>query len=164
MEVLRNRTTSARPPGRGALFNDVLASARYVVELTTSELERDRVDAELYWLLARIEQLQPVTPTELSDASGVGKTTLRDALQRLVDRGEVARTPNPRDARSYLVTLTPRGLRRFRAGGAAMRRAIRALDRQLELPLEEAMSVAAALRAALGRAAAGAKASALQLP
>ena len=56
--------------------------------------------------LAQIQRLAPVTPSAISQQTGIPTTTLRDNVQRLVDRGLVRRAPNPADGRSYLIELT----------------------------------------------------------
>jgi DNA-binding MarR family transcriptional regulator len=138
-----------RARGRGSLFNDLLTAHRYALLLIDRELAADRVDPDLYWLIARIRELEPVSPTQIARISGVGRTTLRDAIGRLVARGEVTREPNPEDSRSYLLRLTSEGRRRFRAGGPALRRAVGQLQRELEIPYADAQRVMLALRDAL---------------
>jgi DNA-binding MarR family transcriptional regulator len=64
-------------------------------------------------------------------------TTLRDNIQRLVDRKLVRRTPNPVDGRSYLVKLTPRGGAVTHAAGDALHEAYLALESHLPHPREE---------------------------
>jgi hypothetical protein len=62
-------------------------------------------------------------------------TTLRDNIQRLVDRKLVRRAPNPDDGRSYLLRLTPRGRRVVEAASDALLDAYVALERRLPRPL-----------------------------
>jgi DNA-binding MarR family transcriptional regulator len=58
-------------------------------------------------------------------------TTLRDNIQRLVDRDLVRRTPNPSDGRSYLLELTDKGELLARAADPALLEAYLALERRL---------------------------------
>jgi DNA-binding MarR family transcriptional regulator len=46
---------------------------------------------------------------ELADRAGVRKQTMREAVEQLERAGYVELRPNPRDGRSRLVFLTPRG-------------------------------------------------------
>ena len=64
-------------------------------------------------------------------------TTLRDNIQRLVDRKLVRRKPNAADGRSYLVQLTPRGGAVARVAGDALYEAYLALEHHLPRPREE---------------------------
>ena len=70
-------------------------------------------------------------------ASGIPLTTLRDNIRRLVDRGLARRVPNPDDARSYLLELTPAGLAMTRAADPALLEAYLALEARLPRPLAE---------------------------
>ncbi len=79
----------------------------------------------------------PVTPSKLSAASGMPMTTLRDNIQRLVDRGLVRRVENAEDGRSYLVVLTAAGKRAIKAADPALLRAYLAVERRLGRPLED---------------------------
>jgi DNA-binding MarR family transcriptional regulator len=64
-------------------------------------------------------------------ASGVPATTLRDAIQRLVERRLVRRVPHPTDGRSYLLELTSRGELMVRAADPALAEAYATLERLL---------------------------------
>src|SRR5262245_36933517 len=50
-----------------------------------------------------------ITVTELADLARVRKQTMAEAVEQLERMGYVERRPNPRDRRSRLVFLTPRG-------------------------------------------------------
>jgi DNA-binding MarR family transcriptional regulator len=64
-------------------------------------------------------------------------TTLRDNIQRLVDRGLVRRVKNSEDGRSYLLVLTAAGERTIEAADPALLRAYLAVERRLPRPLED---------------------------
>ena len=53
--------------------------------------------------------MQPVTRTQYAEATGRPRTTERDILRGLIERGHVREYPNPRDGRSTLLELTPEG-------------------------------------------------------
>ena len=50
-----------------------------------------------------------LTPTALFESLMVTSGTMTNRLQRLEEKGLIQRQPNPEDARSQLVQLTPRG-------------------------------------------------------
>jgi DNA-binding MarR family transcriptional regulator len=91
----------------------------------------------LIGLLFQIRERAPVAPSQISAATGTPTTTLRDNIQRLVDRKLVRRKPNPADGRSYLVELTPRGEVLARVTGEALHAAYLALEERLPRPLDE---------------------------
>lgn len=56
-----------------------------------------------------------LTPTAIADRLGMTTASVTGLLDRLAASGYLARTPNPRDRRSILVTLTGDGLRAIHA-------------------------------------------------
>jgi DNA-binding MarR family transcriptional regulator len=60
----------------------------------------------LYGLIA---DLGPLTSSDLVRATGMSPTTLSGLVRRCESRGELERAPNPHDARSMHLNLTPRG-------------------------------------------------------
>lgn len=78
-----------------------------------------------------------MSPTRISLASGAPPTTLRDNIQRLVDRRLVRRVPNPDDGRSYLLVLTRHGEIAVRAADPALLEAYVALEERLPRPLRD---------------------------
>ena len=92
------------------LFLKTTVTAGYVGQLVQRHLDPVGIPAYLLALVTHVRDHQPVTPSGIAAASGVPLTTLRDNIQRLVDRGLARRIPNPDDARSYLLELTPEGL------------------------------------------------------
>ena len=62
---------------------------------------------------------------------GLRRTTLRDLVARLIERGHVREEPNPRDGRSTLLTLTPAGQEIFDLGLPVFRRVLAQIDAEL---------------------------------
>ena len=60
-------------------------------------------------LLAQLEELGPITVTELARADRTAQPTTSATLRGLEERGFVAREPHPDDGRSSVVTLTAAG-------------------------------------------------------
>jgi DNA-binding MarR family transcriptional regulator len=53
---------------------------------------------------------QPTTPSELAAVLGLRLTTMSSHLAKMTTKGHLARSRNPRDGRSTLISLTPDGL------------------------------------------------------
>ena len=93
------------------LFLQLATASQYVGQVIDRELEEIGLPRYLLALLTHVRDHAPVTPSRLSAASGMPMTTLRDNIQRLVDRGLVRRVENSDDGRSYLLVLTAAGKR-----------------------------------------------------
>ncbi len=76
-------------------------------------------------------RLQPVTRTALARATGLRRTTLRDAVRPLIERGHVVESPHPGDGRATLLALTPAGQELFDRGLPVFRRFLDELDDEL---------------------------------
>ena len=117
------------------LFLKAHSTGQLVGEIVALQLRRAGLPSYLFGLLTEIRQRGPVAPSTISAATGVPMTTLRDNIQRLVDRGLVRRRPNPADGRSYLVGVTARGEAITRAADPALLEAYLALEDRLSRPL-----------------------------
>jgi DNA-binding MarR family transcriptional regulator len=123
-------------PNRHLFLQEATAS-QYVGQIVDLQLTRVGIPGFLLAILTHVRNQSPVSPTEISRVSGAPMTTLRDNIQRLVDRKLVRRAPNPVDGRSYLVKLTPRGGAVTQAAGDALHEAYLALESHLPRPREE---------------------------
>jgi DNA-binding MarR family transcriptional regulator len=119
------------------LFLKTAAAAQYVGQIVDEQMRPIGIPGYLLALLTHIRDNAPVSPSTVSLASGVPTTTLRDNVQRLVDRRLVRRIPHPDDGRSYLLVLTRRGEAVTRAADPALLEAYLALEQRLRLPLEQ---------------------------
>lgn len=79
----------------------------------------------------------PITPTELSRRSGMPPTTVSQVLKRLDRRGHLDRRPNPDDARSTTVALSPAGVAAHAAAAPAFVDLLDALHRELGPELDQ---------------------------
>lgn len=131
------------------LFLKAGTTSELVGRIVESKLEPVGIPAYLLAVLIHVRDLAPVSPSRVSAASGMPTTTLRDNIQRLVDRGLVRRVPNPDDGRSYLLVPTPRGNAVTRTAGDALLAAYLELEQQLPRPLHEVEAVLDALNEAL---------------
>ena len=59
-----------------------------------------------------------MTITQLADALGLDRSSVSGLVDRTTTRGLVQREPNPDDARSVQVTLSPQGAEAFTVGAA----------------------------------------------
>ena len=137
------------PVVRGAIVNELLVAARYGWELSRRALTAEGVDPDEYGPVSFIGTLQPVTWTRLTEAMGVRRTTVRDLVARLIERGHVREDPNPRDGRSTLLTLTPAGQDIFDRGIPVFRRLLSQIDGALEGRLDEHEQAVRRVRIAL---------------
>jgi len=119
------------------LFLKVNTTAQYVGQIVDEQLRPIGIPGFLLALLTHVRDNAPVSPSTVSLASGVPITTLRDNIQRLVDRRLVRRVTNSDDGRSYLLVLTDAGKRTIQAADPALLRAYLAVERRLGRPLED---------------------------
>lgn len=131
------------------LFLDIFRLYQLTGAVVERQVRELGIPAYLLGLLAQIHRLEPVTPSVISMRTGIATTTLRDNIQRLVDRELIERTPNPGDGRSYLIELTDKGKRLLQAADPALLEAYLALDRRLPRASAEYEQRLAELDAAL---------------
>jgi DNA-binding MarR family transcriptional regulator len=141
--------SASEPLVRGAIVQELWVAARYGQELARAELEAAGVDPEEYGFLSFVGTLQPVTRTTLAAATGLHRTTLRDAIARLLERGHVEEQAHPRDKRSRLLSLTTDGQDVFDRGLPAFQRVLAALDAELDGQLNELEEAVRRVRVAL---------------
>lgn len=134
------------------LFLKAAATSQLVGRIVEGRLESIGIPAYLLAVLTHVRDLAPVSPSRVSAVSGMPATTLRDNIQRLVDRRLVRRVPNPDDGRSYLLVATPRGVEVAAAAGEALHTAYVDLEQRLPLPLRDYEAVLDQLNAALSAA------------
>jgi DNA-binding MarR family transcriptional regulator len=119
------------------LFLKAATTSQYVGQIVERRLEPIGLPAYLLALLTHVRDHAPVSPSKVSEASGVPMTTLRDNIQRLVDRGLVRRVANREDGRSYLLVLTARGKTVVEKAGDALLEAYLAVEQRLPRPRAE---------------------------
>jgi DNA-binding MarR family transcriptional regulator len=139
------------PFPRGSIIQELWVASRYGLALADSELKAAGVDLDEYGYVSFVGVLQPVTRTRLSKATGLRRTTLRDVVARLIERGHVEERPNPRDGRSTLLSLTPAGQAIFDRGQPAFVRVLLKLDDALDGRLDEHEQSVRRVRLALQR-------------
>jgi DNA-binding MarR family transcriptional regulator len=134
------------------VFLALWQAAHRAERLVARELEAAGVDGTQLALLLIVGDRGRATTTEVATALGVPFMTASDALRRLEDAGEVARSPNPEDRRSTVVSLTAAGKRRLRAVSKPLQKAAVVLDESSPRPLDELHAVIEDLDAAIAAA------------
>jgi DNA-binding MarR family transcriptional regulator len=105
-------TTTTRPELAARLRLTVTRAARRLRQEAGAGLSPSLTAA-----LATIERHGPLTPSRLAELERIQRPTATRLVGRLEQDGWVARSPDPRDARSHLIEVT--------ASGAALLRRIR---------------------------------------
>jgi DNA-binding MarR family transcriptional regulator len=95
------RTTSQTDLA-GHLRTTITRTARRLRQEAGTELSPSLTAA-----LATVERYGPLTPSELAARERIQRPTATRVLARLEEEGLVARTPDPQDRRSSLVSATP---------------------------------------------------------
>jgi DNA-binding MarR family transcriptional regulator len=139
----------SEPLVRGAIVNELGVAFRYASEIVNEELRADGVEPAEYHPLSFIGVMQPVTRTQLTAATGYPRTTVRDTLRAVIERGHARERPNPSDGRSTLLELTPEGQAIFDQGMPAFARAFRRIDAALGGKVDEYEDVVRSMRTAL---------------
>lgn len=134
------------------LFLKAGTTSQLVGRIVEARLEPVGIPGFLLAVLTHIRDLAPVSPSAVSTASGMPATTLRDNIQRLVDRGLVRRVPNPDDGRSYLLVPTRRGEAVTVSAGHELLAAYLELERRLRRPLHDYELILDELNDAMGAA------------
>ena len=140
---------ATEPILRGAITNELWVAARYSSELISAIMRAEGVDPDEYGPLSFIGFLQPVTRMRLAEATGQRRTTVRDMVGRLVERGHVEERPNPRDGRSTLLALTPAGRKIFDRGVPVFQKVLTAIDEALDGGLRDHEDAVRRVRLAL---------------
>ena len=145
---MSSRKIRACPPSErdADLLQELYSTGLLVGLLVDEELAKAGVPQQLFSFLGWVATLQPVTPGTLAAETGLPPTTIRDYVRRLVERGDVRKTPNPADGRSYLLVLTPKGQRVADRGWPAVVAAYDRIARHLERPPAEHLAAAHELR------------------
>ena len=132
-----------------ALLQELYSAGSLVASLVEAELRAGGIAPQLFSFLSWVRLLEPVTPGTLAAETGIPPTTIRDYLRRLSERGDIVRRPNPRDGRSYLVKLTPRGRRLVDRGAPMVGAVFRRVEPHLPRPSHEYAERARELRQGL---------------
>lgn len=121
-----SHTTDAQEDGPGKLhaepyLNSIIARdisflyrhMRGYVRKALKDSSLDTVDEYSY--LITLMSKGDMTKTELNNINVIEKTTGTEIIRRLINKGLVQQTPNPKDKRSWNVAITPQGASELRS-------------------------------------------------
>ena len=131
------------------LFFDVWVVASSTRALLDRALRPSGLSAEDFALYSAIRRDGGVTPTELSSLMALPPTTVSSIVTRLERRGHVRRVPNPADARSYRIQLTPSGQAAHTAAGELFTPVLGRVEAALSIPPGQARDALAAINSAV---------------
>jgi DNA-binding MarR family transcriptional regulator len=115
------------PDHRLSILFDVYALSQHVRTLVTTALAGSGLRPDEYAAYSVVFEAGSLTMTELARSLGLALTTTADVVRTMRGRGHLRKAPHPTDSRSYLLTLTPAGLRSHRKASTAFDRAYQAL-------------------------------------
>ncbi len=119
-------------PGRHlSLLFDVFALGQRARTLVATAMAGCGLRPDEYAAYSAVFESPGTTMTGLARELGMPVTTAADYVRTMQRRGHLRRENHPRDNRSYVLTLTPAGLRAHRAASAAFQRAHQALLTEL---------------------------------
>jgi DNA-binding MarR family transcriptional regulator len=110
---------------------EALSAVAFAVMGALTKLAADRDLSLTQVRLIGILRDRSLTISELARALGLDRSSVSGLVDRTEKRGLVQREPNANDARSVLVTASPRGLDAFTAGTAEMASVLSALTEAL---------------------------------
>lgn len=87
-----------------------MAAALFTVNAGLERARRQRKGASTLTLLQVIANGEPVRPSEIADLQVVHPSLITRRVRELEDAGYVEVSTNPKDARSFLVRITPAGI------------------------------------------------------
>ena len=142
----------AAPDDGYTLLFDVWVVANSTRALLDRALRPSGLSAEDFALYSAIRRDGGVTPTELSSLMALPPTTVSSIVARLERRGHVRRVPNPADARSYRIRLSPSGQAAHAAAGELFAPVLGGVEAALGIPPGQARDALAAINSAVLRA------------
>ena len=123
----------------GCLAGNLREAARAVSRLYDAHLTDAGLRITQVSVLAQIDRLAQPSPTELSTALGLDRSSVARELQTMERAGLVKRVPDPHDGRGRRTRLTPLGRRRLRTAAVGWRAAQAELARRLGAKDAEAL-------------------------
>ena len=98
-----------------SLLFDLWLLTNTVSGLLDDALEGEKLSGDDFGLYSLLRVFGPASPTEISQWTGRGTTTISAALKRLSLRGHTKQQANPLDGRSYRVALSASGVKAHEA-------------------------------------------------
>jgi len=108
-----------------------------VGELLDRALTGASLNSDEFGFYSAVFDHQPVTPNTLAELAGMPATTVSSYLNRLVARGDISKSRNPADGRSFLIELTLKGTNALHETWLRFEPAQDAVITNLALPVEQ---------------------------
>ena len=134
-EPVSARTTRTIP-GDNVLLQ-LFRTLQPIRELMATTVAGTGLTSDEFAVLGAIGVLGPTSPSDVASALGVPRTSMSRYVGSFLDRGLVARAPNPEDGRSYLLEVTPRAKELQGVIAPRIRAVVGALGRASSVPLDE---------------------------
>ena len=131
------------------LFLQSFLTLQPLTRLVERAIQPSGMGAGDYAVLSAIDELEPIKPSDVSRLTGVPRPTLTAVIERLSGQGLIERAPNPRDGRSYQLTLTAAGRAIKRENGCRLGAALATLEPHLQDGSADVIATLAQLRVAL---------------
>ncbi len=112
-----------------------------VGELLDKALADASLNADEFGFYSAVFDHQPVTPNAIAELAGMPATTVSSYLNRLIARGDISKTRNPSDGRSFLIELTPKGRSALHETWLRFEPAQNDVIEKLALPVEQVIDV-----------------------
>jgi DNA-binding MarR family transcriptional regulator len=93
------------------VFWDIGVVSRLTAMVVDEALDGLGVTAREYALISVVRAQGPLTPTEVSERTGIPAPSVSRMVRSLHDRGLLREGPNPEDRRSRIVSITEDGIR-----------------------------------------------------
>ena len=93
----------------GSLLHLLHRASQLADDIFASHPELDGLTSRQFIVLAAISAREGASQTDITEMTGVDRSTLTDLIARLQGKGMVARNRSQHDARSYEVRLTAAG-------------------------------------------------------
>jgi DNA-binding MarR family transcriptional regulator len=100
---------------------------QYANDLFSREPGASELTKQQFTVLFAVEQNDGVSQTDLVGITGIDRSTLAEMIQRMTERGHLARERTETDARANAVRITPSGRKALRGARAANERVEKAL-------------------------------------
>ncbi|HET9022241.1 MAG TPA: MarR family transcriptional regulator [Ornithinibacter sp.] len=135
---MRDRSSSVKAeavsgqPHQGLnVLLDAWSVDRAIGDLLTRAISPSGLTADEFAVYSLLARQGPLTPSQLAEQMAAPPTTVSSYVTRFEARGHITRERNPRDGRSYRISLTSEGRRSHRRAAELFRPARQAVEEAL---------------------------------
>ncbi len=123
--------TPKRDPKEMSLLFDLWLLTHSVSGLLDDALKGEKLSGDDFGLYSLLRVFGPASPTQISQWTGMGATTVSAALKRLALRGHTKQQVNPVDGRSYRVALSTSGIKAHESSSKPFLRVMKEVSQAL---------------------------------